>query len=413
MAFTSRVFRVLVASPSDVDEEREIAVRVIQQWNDLYSHARLTTLLPLRWETHTAPEYNTRPQEVVNRSIVNDCDLLVGIFWTRIGTPTGDAPSGTLEEIDRVAKAGKPVMLYFSKVGADPDAVDPNQLAQLKAFREKTYPNALTETYKSHIDFRDKLFRQLELQVRELQKRDEAGQTPALHLGFASEDSRRLESSKLERSARLITVSDAGTALQNEPSDVQDFLRATIARRVRRAATLPVLLGVRNAGSQGIRNLYVDMKIHADGASIDVSDASAPRPVFQDTWPSLYTFNFEVADDDSLQAGPWDGDLEVDDGDWKLGFEWDALQPQRVRFIRPPLALYVTGDCIVEFTAHVFADSFPEPLMLRAMLQVTAEPHTIQLADILPDVDALKRQHNKPGSFITYAKAAQRGLLGK
>src|ERR1700678_243290 len=111
MAYDSKIFRILIASPSDVDEERDSAVRVIQDWNDLYSYSRKVTLLPLRWETHTAPEYGTRPQEVINRAIVDDCDMLVGIFWTRIGSPTGVAASGTLEEIERVGAAKKPVML--------------------------------------------------------------------------------------------------------------------------------------------------------------------------------------------------------------------------------------------------------------------------------------------------------------
>src|SRR5438270_8352332 len=46
-----------------------------------------TTLFrsPLRWETHTAPEYGRRPQEVINRQIVDHCDFLVGVFWTRVG----------------------------------------------------------------------------------------------------------------------------------------------------------------------------------------------------------------------------------------------------------------------------------------------------------------------------------------
>jgi hypothetical protein len=116
MAYDSRVYRILIASPSDVEDERETIVRLIQEWNDLNSYTRHVTLLPLRWETHAAPNYGTRPQEVINRAIVDDCDLLVGVFWTRIGSPTGVADSGTLEEIERVGKAGKPIMLYFSNV---------------------------------------------------------------------------------------------------------------------------------------------------------------------------------------------------------------------------------------------------------------------------------------------------------
>ncbi|MGZ8910678.1 MAG: DUF4062 domain-containing protein [Methylococcaceae bacterium] len=169
MAYDSRVYRILIASPSDVEEEREIAVRVIQEWNDLYSHSRKVVLLPLRWETHTAPEFGTRPQEVINRAIVDQCDLLVGIFWTRIGTPTGKAESGTLEEIERVGKAAKPIMLYFSKVPIDPESIDLQQNETLKQFKSKTYPKGLVESYKSIIEFRDKFAKQLELKVRDLQ----------------------------------------------------------------------------------------------------------------------------------------------------------------------------------------------------------------------------------------------------
>src|SRR5271165_4568869 len=116
MSFAARVFRVLIASPSDVLDEREIAVQTIQGWNDLNSAERQLVLLPIRWETHTAPEYGRRPQEIINRQIVDHCDLLVGVFWTRVGSPTGKADSGTIEEIERVAGLGKPIMLYFSQV---------------------------------------------------------------------------------------------------------------------------------------------------------------------------------------------------------------------------------------------------------------------------------------------------------
>src|SRR5262245_19521268 len=178
MAYDSRAFRILIASPSDVDEEREIAVRVIQEWNDLYSYTRKVALLPLRWETHTAPEYGTRPQEVINRASVDQCDLLVGIFWTRIGSPTGLADSGTLEEIERVGKAGKPIMLYFSRVEIDPERIDLSQIEKLKKFRENTYPKGLVENYKKVIEFRDKFAKQLELKIRDLQRSDASGDVP-------------------------------------------------------------------------------------------------------------------------------------------------------------------------------------------------------------------------------------------
>lgn len=168
MSYSARVYRILIASPSDVAEERDIAVTTIQQWNDLNSSERQLVLLPLRWETHSAPEYGRRPQEVINRQVVDQSDLLVGIFWTRIGSPTGLADSGTLEEIERVAKQGKPVMLYFSQSKQDPDRIDLEQLQKLRDFKKMTFPKALVESYATQIEFRDKLAKQLEIQLRTL-----------------------------------------------------------------------------------------------------------------------------------------------------------------------------------------------------------------------------------------------------
>ena len=168
MSYAARVFRILIASPSDVVEEREVAVRVIQEWNDLQSAEREIVLLPLRWETHSAPEFGTRPQDALNRQIVDSCDLLIGIFWTRVGSPTGMADSGTLEEIDRVASQGKPIMLYFSQVKQDPEQIDLDQITKLREFKKRTYPKALIESFKSQVEFRDKLARQIEIQLRML-----------------------------------------------------------------------------------------------------------------------------------------------------------------------------------------------------------------------------------------------------
>ncbi len=156
MSFAARVFRVLIASPFDVTDERDIAVKTIQEWNDLHSAGRQVVLLPLRWETHSAPEYGVRPQEIINRQVVDYSDLLIGIFWTRIGSPTG-ADSGTLEEIERVASTGKTVMLYFSQIRQDPEQIELAQLQKLREFKKKTFPKALVEHYTSQIEFRDKL----------------------------------------------------------------------------------------------------------------------------------------------------------------------------------------------------------------------------------------------------------------
>jgi hypothetical protein len=71
-------------------------------------------LLAVGWETDVAPEMGAPAQSIIDRQILNDADLLVGIFWTRIGTPTASYASGAVEEIEEHLKAGRPAMLYFS-----------------------------------------------------------------------------------------------------------------------------------------------------------------------------------------------------------------------------------------------------------------------------------------------------------
>ncbi|MGW6932811.1 hypothetical protein ACWGE0_22335 [Lentzea sp. NPDC054927] len=67
MPFDARVFQILIASPGDVQAERDTITEVIHEWNYLNSREKGIVLLPLRWETHAAPELNERPQVVINR----------------------------------------------------------------------------------------------------------------------------------------------------------------------------------------------------------------------------------------------------------------------------------------------------------------------------------------------------------
>jgi len=88
---------------------------------------------------------------------------LLGMFWTRIGTSTGIAESGTLEEIDQFVAASKPALLYFSRRPIDPTKID----AKLKTFKKQTLAKALTGEFASIQTLRDQLMRNLTDQVRE------------------------------------------------------------------------------------------------------------------------------------------------------------------------------------------------------------------------------------------------------
>lgn len=399
MPYDSRVYRVLIASPSDVESEREIAVRVIQEWNYLYSYSRRVVLLPLRWETHTAPEYGTRPQEVINRAIVDQCDLLVGIFWTRIGTPTGLADGGTLEEIERVGSANKPIMLYFSNMPAVPDDLDMAQVEKLREFKKKTYPQALVESYKSQIEFRDKLSRQLEIKVRELQKGDEVG-GPPLTFGFLNSATGKVETTSLTRVVDRPAVTGLEGVAEGERAKVEKVASA----RIKTLTAIPLVLAVSNTSAAGIRNLFVELQVESTGGRVSIS-GSVPQDRLSGLWSVrsvLAAYRWREDEDIDSDLAKYDSDrLQRIDGSWRLSFEWEALQPQRTRVIKPVLYVDAQESTKLIISARVYADSFPEPFSFRVDAEVGVRHGAVSIDELVPNWKELLKSEES-SALVTY-----------
>lgn len=168
MAFDARVFKILIASPGDVDEERRAIPEVISRWNNINAETNGVVLLPAKWETHSAPLLGKPGQAVINEQVLETCDMAIGVFWTRLGTPTGRNVSGTAEEIEWFIKNNRPVMVYFSSQPIDPTKLNLDQYRDLKAFQVKLQKVGLTGSYTSATDLAEKLLDQITINVRNL-----------------------------------------------------------------------------------------------------------------------------------------------------------------------------------------------------------------------------------------------------
>lgn len=170
MAQLGTIYRILVASPSDCSSERKAIPEVIHVWNSLNSMRTSAILEPVLWETHARPELGDRPQALINKQLVNDCDLLVGAFWTRLGTDTGEAESGTVEEINKFRAAGKPVMLYVSAVPVVPSSIDADQYRRLREYLDKVRGEGIVFSYDSIGQLREMVLLHLTSTVAELHR---------------------------------------------------------------------------------------------------------------------------------------------------------------------------------------------------------------------------------------------------
>jgi hypothetical protein len=143
MPRTETVLQALVASPSDVSDERALLEEIVRELNLTWSKTFGLRVELIKWETHAYPDIGNTPQEVINKQIGNEFDIFIGIMWGKFGTPTGKFGSGTENEFQnayKIYQSGERklwIMCYFKDAGIPPSEIDLAQLQSVNAFRSK------------------------------------------------------------------------------------------------------------------------------------------------------------------------------------------------------------------------------------------------------------------------------------
>jgi hypothetical protein len=138
--------QVFVSSPSDVAGEREVCRRVVQELQRDKLRAKSFDIETYFWEDDSFPDMAEDAQAVVNETLF-DADreayafrIVICLLWTRFGTPTRFALSGTAEEVIRCLLdpnvERSRVLLYVSDLPLPPSRVDAGQLENVRRFLE-------------------------------------------------------------------------------------------------------------------------------------------------------------------------------------------------------------------------------------------------------------------------------------
>ncbi|WP_154794122.1 DUF4062 domain-containing protein [Occultella kanbiaonis] len=174
-----RHIRIFVSSPGDVSDERRQCGEVIEELN-----TTVQALLPeldtqlevIRWETDTHPDLTGSPQEVVDDQLPKDYDVFLGIMWSRFGTPTGTAGSGTEHEFLSARRGWETkrrpahLLFYFCEASIPPKVAG-EHADQLKAvfdFRTELSNQGLVGSYEDRSRFSDTVRRDLVLVLARL-----------------------------------------------------------------------------------------------------------------------------------------------------------------------------------------------------------------------------------------------------
>ncbi len=158
MASYRNTYEVLIASPSDLSEERSKIVKAICEWNFENSNKEIA-FLPLLWEWNAVSNFDQSPQAAINEQLLNRADFIIAAFKGRMGTPTQDYPAGTIEELSK--RKGQ-AAVFFPAKWLPIDVNDPksdeliDQFNRLKAFK-KSVSDRFPLDYQSPDDLLNKV----------------------------------------------------------------------------------------------------------------------------------------------------------------------------------------------------------------------------------------------------------------
>ncbi|TWB92150.1 hypothetical protein FBZ93_112220 [Bradyrhizobium macuxiense] len=141
-------FRVVVASPSDVLNSRRAVFDGIYELNRALETQRIS-VRGMGWEEYVTPGIGTGAQDVINKQLLRDYDILVAVFGVKLGTPTGRALSGTVEEIEHaIANTANPmgqyrVQAYFLDKIDSASSISIDELKRVEDFRRQLEPQGV------------------------------------------------------------------------------------------------------------------------------------------------------------------------------------------------------------------------------------------------------------------------------
>ncbi len=146
MAHQALVLRVVLASPGDLTEEREVVRRTVSALNLENAHRKIVLELH-RWEDCAPGASRGGSQAVLHKQLdILNADIFVGMFWNKYGTKTAKANSGTIDEFNVAYKSWKAtgtprLCMYFKRmVISGPASLTMDQM-EIERFRRQLEEN--------------------------------------------------------------------------------------------------------------------------------------------------------------------------------------------------------------------------------------------------------------------------------
>lgn len=231
---------VFLASPGDVLGERKAVRSAVREINRTSGEHEGWRLNVKGWETYTRPAATQkgRAQDAIFEQI-GRFDIFVGIMSARVGTPTGRAASGTIEEYEearrqwsRKRKYKPSVMFYFkSKLTAAIDAIDGDQIKAVQAFKRRVFQDGLAAEYRTIKAFEAMMREHLTKEARAIAKQKPASRSRRTPPASPAPKRSRAPSASSKKAAPKRRVRKPSLPVPKVPRKLTDADRKAFAMR--------------------------------------------------------------------------------------------------------------------------------------------------------------------------------------
>ncbi len=157
-------YNIVISCPSDMDSSRHLVEQAVNTINEQYGEIKNCRFQVKYWSKDVLFT-NGDPQELINRGIIDDADLVIALFGGKLGSPTEKAASGTIEEIEEMIKNNKDTIVCFWDkefvFNTSESAAQIREWTRLQDFKDQY--KGLYLTFKSDDELVQRLVNQLRL----------------------------------------------------------------------------------------------------------------------------------------------------------------------------------------------------------------------------------------------------------
>lgn len=306
---------VFLASPGDVTKERAAVRKAAEEVNRTTGEHDGFVLVVKGWETHTRPAATKkgRAQDAIFEQI-GAYDIFVGIMWARVGTPTGKAASGTIEEYEaarlqwsRRRKHKPSVMFYFRRTLTTAiDALNADQLKAVQTFKKRVFQNGLAREYGTVPEFEGLLREHLTKEARAILK--QFGAPPKSRRSSAATSSAKVKAPAAQPTPKKVTTQKKSPRkTSREPRltvpDVPRLLTEADREKFGRntlATTLREFRATANVFNDKHPDAKITVKKEGDNAFTAVGEANGKHVISArirleaPTWGTSWTLHYET-----------------------------------------------------------------------------------------------------------------------